>query len=398
MQFALILNMALTSLKANKVRSFLTMLGVIIGVASVILLISVGSGLQSYITKELEGIGSNLIIAMPGKIDFSKMGSGGGAAMTTQKFTLKDARDIKANSVFVEEAIPTTATQGIFKYEEKKVATELVGITYNFVTVLNSPLSEGESFTEGDDRAGRKVVVLGSGAAKDLFGDKNPIGEKVSVGTQRFTVIGILKSRGLGGSETADQAAIPINTAMRIYNQNKVFSIYIKAISPDKVNDAMIDIKATLLNRLTEDDFTLMTQKDLLSTISSILSTLTLALGGIAAISLVVGGIGIMNIMLVSVTERTREIGLRKALGATPNIILTQFLIEAVVLSVGGGLIGITIGAGGAIALSKFLPAQVTLWAVLLAFGVSALIGVIFGVMPARRAAQMNPIEALRYE
>lgn len=398
MQFDQIIFMAIRSLQTNKLRSFLTMLGVIIGVMSVILLISLGSGLQGYIVKQLENVGSNLIIIYPGKLDLKTLGQGGAvASITSPKFILKDATDLVNGSQYIEAAIPSAVAQGVLKYQDQKTYTELLGLTANFHQVMNSPLSAGDYFSESDDRAGRKVIILGSEIAKTLFGDLDPIGKRVIVNDFRFTVVGVLKNRGVSGGQE-DHVVIPITTEMHIFNQTKVFAIYAKVINSNEMDAASADIKRILLNRLTEDDFTLLTMKDLLGAVSSILDVLTLALGGIAAISLLVGGIGIMNIMLVSVTERTQEIGLRKALGATPNIIMVQFLIEAVVLSVGGGMIGMALGGGIALIMRIFIPTEVTLWSVILAFSVSAIIGIVFGVMPARKAAKMNPIEALRYE
>lgn len=398
MQFDQIIFMAVRSLQANKLRSFLTMLGVIIGVMSVILLIALGSGLQRYIVQQLENVGSNLIIIYPGKLDLKSLGQGGAvASMIAPKFVIKDATDIKNGSPFVEAAIPTTVAQGVLKYQDQKTFTELLGMTANFPQVMNSPLASGDYFSESDDRAGRKVIILGSEIAKTLFGTEDPVDKRVIVNETRFTVIGVLKNRGVSGGNE-DHVIIPITTQMHIFNQDKVYAIYAKVINSNEMDAATSDIKRILLNRLTEDDFTVLTMKDLLGAVSAILDVLTLALGGIAAISLLVGGIGIMNIMLVSVTERTQEIGLRKALGATPNVIMIQFLIEAVVLSVGGGMIGMALGAGIALIMRAFIPTEVTLWSVLLAFSVSAIIGIIFGVAPARKAAKMNPIEALRYE
>ncbi|MFA6453580.1 MAG: ABC transporter permease [Microgenomates group bacterium] len=397
MQFDQIIFMAIRSLQANKVRSFLTMLGVIIGVMSVILLTALGSGLQGYIVKQLENVGSNLIIVYPGKLDLKSLGQGGMASITSPKFVLKDANDLETQSQYIEAVVPSAVAQGVLKYQDQKTYTELLGLTANFSQVMNSPLASGEYFTESDDRSGRKVIILGSEIAKNLFGTEEPIDKKVVVNESRFTVIGVLKNRGVSGGQE-DHVVIPITTEMHLFNQNKVFALYAKVINSNEMDAASADIKRILLGRLTEDDFTLLTMKDLLGAVSSILDVLTLALGGIAAISLLVGGIGIMNIMLVSVTERTQEIGLRKALGATPNVIMIQFLIEAVVLSVGGGMIGMLLGGGIALIMRLFIPTEVTLWSVSLAFSVSAIIGIVFGVMPARKAAKMNPIEALRYE
>lgn len=399
MLFKQTLSLALRSLKINKIRSFLTMLGVIIGVSSVILLVSLGTGLQKYITDQLKGVGSNLLIIMPGKFDLNKMGESGGSGLNfmTSKLEVRDARDLGA-SPLIKVAVPGTAAQAAVKYGEQKMYVEVNGVSANFYEAINSPLSSGDYFSESDDRAGRKVIILGSDIAKKLFPDSDPIGERVTVGEGRFTVVGVLKNRGIGSSSMQDTAVIPITTAMRVFNQEKVSVIYAEVISSDWIDETIAETKLILSNRLKEDEFTIITQQEMLGAVSSILGVLTTALVGIAAISLLVGGIGIMNIMLVSVTERTREIGLRKALGATPTVILYQFLTEAVILSVGGGVAGIILGGGGALVLSRVMPAQVTVWAVFLAFGVSVLVGVIFGVMPARKASKMQPIEALRYE
>lgn len=401
MDLAQTIRIALRALKTNKTRSALTMLGVIIGVMSVILLVSVGSGLQKYVTDQLEGIGSNLIIIMPGKIDLNKMGEGGGGIglnFMTSKLDIKDADNLISQSKYITATVPGTAAQAPLKYGDQKIFAEVNGLTYNFNDVIKSPLLEGDYFSEADDRAGKKVVVIGSDIAKKFFDQGDPIGKRILVGENRFTVVGVLKSRGVGGANSQDSAVIPLLTAKRIFNQDKVSAIYAQAKSADQVNLAIEDAKSILQMRLKEDEFTVLTQKDMLSAITGILGTLTAALTGIAAISLLVGGIGIMNIMLVSVSERTKEIGLRKALGATPDIILKQFLVEAIILSVSGGIIGIILGSGISLILSKFIPTEITLWSIMLAFGVSALVGVIFGVMPARRAAKLSPIEALRYE
>lgn len=395
-----IIQLSIRALQINKVRSFLTMLGVIIGVASVILLVSLGTGLQKYITDQLEGIGSNLLIIMPGKVDLKKMGQGQGPGLNfmTSKLEVRDAQNLASGSRLIKAAIPGVAAQAAIKYGEEKMYIEVIGTAPKFHQIVNSPLKEGDFFSESDDRSGRKVIVIGADIAKKLFGTSDPIGERVQLGEYRFTVVGVLKNRGLGSSSMEDNAAIPLTTAMRIYNRDKVTVIYAQAINSEEMEGTIEEAKLILSNHLKEDEFTILTQQDILGAVSSILGVLTSALAGIAAISLLVGGIGIMNIMLVSVTERTREIGLRKALGATPTIILTQFLTEAVILSVGGGLIGILMGGGGAFLIGRFVPAQITPWAVVLAFGVSMAVGVIFGVMPARRAARLNPIDALRYE
>lgn len=240
---------------------------------------------------------------------------------------------------------------------------------------------------------------MGSKVAENLFDGDDPIGQKITVGESRVEVIGVLKSKGgIGGDSVDNHVIIPITAAKTLFNQDKVSEMYVQAKDADSVDLALDETKMLLSNRLKEDEFSVLNSKDLIGAISSVLGMITAALAGIAAISLLVGGIGIMNIMLVTVAERTKEIGLRKALGATPDVILTQFLTEAVILSVGGGLIGILIGGTGTFVLSKLAVAEITPWSVILAFGVSALVGIVFGVMPARRAAKLSPIEALRYE
>jgi len=376
------------------------MLGVIIGVASVILLVSFGSGLQGYITGQLEGIGSNLIMVMPGNMDLKKMGQGGGGGVNfmNSKLMETDAKLLKDGSSLIKASAAIIIGQSAVKYNDGKIFVEVQGLPAGFTDVINSPLAAGDYFTETDDRAGKKVVILGSKVAEDLFGLDNPVGERVIIGENRFQVVGVLKNRGVGGSDMEDNVVIPFLAAGRIFNKDRASALYAQAVSSDKIDLAVEETKLILLNRLSEDDFTVLTQKEMLTAVSSILGVLTSALAGIAAISLIVGGIGIMNIMLVSVTERTREIGLRKALGATPNIILLQFLIEAVILSVGGGIIGILIGGGGALLAGQVIPTEVTPWAIILSFATSVIVGVVFGVMPARRAAKLSPIEALRYE
>jgi len=243
------------------------------------------------------------------------------------------------------------------------------------------------------------VAVLGHKVAEDLFGEESPVGEKVKLGEYRYQIMGVIEEKGGEGSMSPDDKVfVPITTAQRQFDKHNINLIFAQVRSNDEVSSTVPLVEEVLKRRLDEEDFTVLDQKEMLSTVSNILNTLTAALGGIAAISLLVGGIGIMNIMLVSVTERTREIGLRKALGATPDVILTQFLIEAVFLSIGGGIVGIMIGWGGALLLNRFMPAAITLWSIILAFVVSATVGIVFGIAPAKKASQLSPIEALRYE
>lgn len=395
------IKLAFQALRTNKVRSILTMLGIIIGVSSVILLVSIGTGLQEYVTTQFQALGSNTIFIMPGKLDLKNMQSAGVAMMTVSKLEISDVGDIERGSTAIALASPAVVGPGIITYRGKTVSTELAGIWENYFQIVNFAATSGDIIRQNDVERSRKVIVLGDKPATDLFGDTDPVGSSVTLGGVRYLVKGKLESKGSGGAlggNIDDHAFIPYTTALRQFNQTNPYMIAVKTLNQSDVEQASEDINRVLLRRLKEDDFTVMKQTDLLNTITQFLSVITVALGGIAAISLLVGGIGIMNIMLVSVTERTREIGLRKAVGATPQDIMGQFLIEAVILSVFGGIIGITLGALGSLALNAVIKTYVTAWSIFLASGFSALIGIIFGVAPAVRAARLDPIEALRYE
>lgn len=395
----------LISLKAifkNKMRSILTMLGVIIGVSSVILLLSLGSGLKTFVTGELEGLGSNLILVVPGEIDtqrgFTTARGGGLGAITTSKLELSDVEDLEEIPE-VSGASGLLIGSAVVKYGNEKKTVQIIGTTSNFPQVRNAKIAKGEFFQKGDETLARRVIVLGANVADEYFLGENVLGERMQVGKLRYTVIGILeKIGGLGQTNLDDQAIIPITAAQRQFDRDNVNFIYVKVAESDLVDGTIPKIRSVLEKRLDEGEFTLVDQKEVLRTVGNILNVLTLVLSGIAAISLLVGGVGIMNIMLVSVTERTREIGLRKALGATPRVILLQFLTEAILLSVGGGIIGIVIGVLGSLALSQFMTITLTWWSIALSFAVSVGVGIIFGVMPSRKAASMNPIDALRFE
>ncbi len=395
------IKLAFQALRTNMVRSVLTMLGIIIGVSSVILLVSIGTGLQEYVTTQFQALGSNTIFVMPGKVDLKNMQSAGAAMMTVSKLDVSDVADIERGSTAIALASPAVAGPGIITYRGKTISTELAGIWENYFQIANFTAESGDIIRQNDVERSRKVIVLGDKPATDLFGDSDPVGSYVTLGGVRYLVKGRLVAKGGGGAlgvSIDDHAFIPYTTALRQFNQTNPQMIAVKTLTQTDVEQASEDINRVLLRRLKPDDFTIMKQTDLLNTITQFLSVITVALGGIAAISLLVGGIGIMNIMLVSVTERTREIGLRKAVGATPQDIMSQFLIEAVILSIFGGIIGITIGFLGSLALNTVIKTYVTVWSILLASGFSALIGIVFGVTPAVRAAQLDPIEALRYE
>lgn len=389
--------LAFRSLRANKIRSILTMLGIIIGVASVILLVSIGSGLQAFITQQFASLGANTLFVFPGKVDFRS----GGPATPVSKFEISDVSDILHGSEYVRLVVPGVIQQGVLTAKGKTASEQIAGIWEDYFAIASYEAEYGDIIRQTDVERTRKVVVLGATAAKDLFGDTDPVGQSVTLGDVRYLVKGVLKAKGSGGglgSDIDQRAFIPFTTALRQFNLTNPYAIFIQTNDPDTVAQAAEDVKRILLKRLKADDFTVLQQTELLNTITQFLSVITVALGGIAAISLLVGGIGIMNIMLVSVTERTREIGLRKAVGATSRDIMLQFLIEAIILSLLGGIIGIAIGTLGSLALRAFIQTQVTLWSVGLAAGFSTLIGIIFGVAPAVRASKLDPIEALRYE
>ena len=405
MPIKLLIKIAIRSIKANISRSLLTALGVVIGVASVILLVAVGSGLKSYITDEMQDMGSDLVMVMPGEIDLDSVGMNSSAlsssfgAISSSKLKLEYLYEIEKEVPQIKNSVGLIMASSPIKSKGESQIAQVIGTTENYTNVRDSAFITGGFFTKSDVDSGRKVITLGHNVAEDLFDDVYVLGEKVKLGDYLYTVIGVFEEKGGQGSMSPDDKVyIPITVAQRQFNQANLSLILAQARSGEEVAPALATTETILTRRLNSDEFTVIDQKEILATVSGILDTLTAALGGIAAISLLVGGIGIMNIMLVSVTERTQEIGLRKALGAKPEIILAQFLIEAIFLSIGGGIIGIIVGIGGAVILNNFMPVTVTLWSVLLAFAVSAGIGIIFGVMPAKKASELSPIEALRYE
>ena len=385
------------AIKTNKLRSVLTALGVIIGVASIILLISISAGLQGYITGQFEKLGANSLFIIPGKLEGS---FGGGPPRSVNKltFNLIEKLEREKSSAIVEVSpFIEIAITARFK-NESKVST-LAGVKDSYFADSDIRTQKGRVFSERENDAARRVAVIGTTLARDLYKVDNPIEKNISISNKSFTVIGVLEPQGnVGGVDVDNQVLIPLNSARKLTGAEQVNSIQVKTTSTESIPAAREHIDKILKRTLSEDDYTILSQEQLLSSILQILGVLTAALGGIAAISLLVGGIGISNIMLVSVTERTREIGLRKAVGATNKAILSQFLTESVILSLGGGIVGVLIGYFGSLVLSNFLQTQVPLWAVLLGLGFSTLVGVVFGTFPAVRAARLEPIEALRHE
>ncbi len=410
--FWLALRDALRSLWGNKMRSALTVLGIVIGVGAVIAMLAIGHGAEDAITSSIEGIGTNLLFVMPRQVR-----AGSNPAAVTRRLTLSDARALEdpLAAPDVAAVAPVVLRDEMVSAEGKSHLTSILGATPAYMEVRNYHVVEGRPFNETDEAGRASVALLGPDAAEALFGRRDGlVGTTIRIRGQPFRVIGVLEAKGGGAmaGNQDDRILIPLNTAVArlTSHPDRVDMLIVSAVSADAVDAAREEV-ATILrarHRLRpdqDDDFTVFTQDEFLGTFQTITRILTIFLGGIAGISLLVGGIGIMNIMLVSVTERTREIGLRKALGARKRDILVQFLTEAVLLSMIGGMLGVFLGWGISALVGKIAAAasadivpQVSADAVLLATLFSAGVGIFFGLYPANRAASLEPVEALRYE
>jgi len=399
---------SVSTLTLNKMRTGLAILGIIIGIGSVIALISLGQGSQKSIESQIESLGSNLLTVMPGGQNAGRGVRGAIGGSTT--LTLDDAKALETSTQIttIQNVSPELSRRSQVTAGRNNTNTQITGVTSQYAPIHKISLSSGVFITDIDVNNLNKVAVIGPQASSDLFGENaDPVGQTLRISGQSFRVIGITVAKGGTGFNNPDDAIyIPLSTAQKIvFGVDYVSTISIEAKSQDVMVDAQDQIGYFLLSRHkisdpTNADFIIFSQNDILATASQITGTFTTLLGGIAAISLLVGGIGIMNIMLVTVTERTREIGLRKALGAKKKTIITQFLIEAILLTTIGGLIGMTLGIATSYILSSIMNIQfaISFSSIVLAIGVSGAIGIIFGWYPARRASNLQPIEALRYE
>lgn len=384
-----VIKLAIAGIRANKMRSILTMLGVIIGVAAVIVLVSIGQGASKSVTSRIEGLGSNLV-------SINMRGNSASATLTYEEVMKWNERPGVAG---ISPVINGNVT---VKYGNKKYDTSLEGTNSEYEQVRNTRVQQGRFLLPLDLSLRQKVVLLGSEVSNQLFDSANPVGEKVKINGVNFKVVGLLETKGATGfGSNDDKVIIPITTAERLLNSLGIRSVFVQADTPANVDSVVAQLDNYLYRKTKNiDSYRVNNQVEMLSTVNQITGTLTLMLSGIAGISLVVGGIGIMNIMLVTVTERTREIGIRKAIGAKRRDILRQFLVEAMVVSATGGVVGILFGMAVSSLVSSLMSIQTTIsmQVVGLAFGFALLVGVVFGIYPANKAAKLNPIEALRFE
>ena len=405
MEFLDYMRQAIFAMLAHKMRTFLSILGILIGVAAVIAMLAVGQGAKASIEKQLTSLGSNLLVVSPGA---AKSGAVSLQAGATTRFTFQDVTSMAKLSDYVQGVSPSVTGRAQVVYKDKNWNTQVEGASIDYEQVRSSHPVVGRFFTEEDVKMRNKVALIGATVLKNTFGNVNPIGETIKINLINFKVIGILPTKGTTGPrDQDDNVIVPITTAMyRLLGKQYIDSIYVEVKSADLIDAAQEEISKFIIKRhrlITQDQkdsFSIFNMADIKNMLTSTTKTMSLLLGAIATISLLVGGIGIMNIMLVSVSERTREIGLRKAIGANNKDIMTQFLIEAVLMSFIGGLAGVALGIGVSFLITIFAgwSVQVSMSSVLLATIFSLIVGVVFGLWPAKQASRLNPIEALRYE
>jgi putative ABC transport system permease protein len=404
MKQSTLMKIASTSILKNKMRTLLTMLGIVIGVGAVIVMVAIGNGAQSQIKEQIGGLGTNLIVVMPGSRQPGGVNQGAGSY---NRLTVDDAKLLKQNGTLFSLVSPVVNTRMQIINGQLNWKTNISGVSTDYPTIRSWTTSSGAFFGDDDVEASRKVAVIGQTVADNLFPDSNPIGAQVRIGSVPFTVVGVMEAKGqnAGGQDQDDAVFVPYTTAQtRLSGYIRIPQILVATDSADQMAAAQEEVSGIMRDAHhldgMPDDFTVRNQTEIADAMSGTTKVMSGLLAAIASISLIVGGIGIMNIMLVSVTERTREIGIRMAIGARGSDVLTQFLVESIVMSLLGGIIGLGVGFGGAALLGHFTgwATSTPLSAVAIAVGFSGAVGMFFGYYPARKAAGLNPIQALRYE